>query len=50
MSFSTQDVTGLPLNRLLDLSGRAAVVTGGAVGIGAATVFRLAEAGADVGG
>jgi NAD(P)-dependent dehydrogenase (short-subunit alcohol dehydrogenase family) len=48
MSFSTEDVSALPLRRLLDLTGRTAVVTGGAAGIGAATVFRLAEAGADV--
>lgn len=33
---------------LLSLTGRHAVVTGGARGIGAATVRRLAEAGADV--
>ena len=42
------DVTDQPLARLLDLSGRVAVVTGGAKGIGAATVRRLAEAGASV--
>ena len=33
---------------MLDLSGRTALVTGGAMGIGAAIVRRLAEAGADV--
>ena len=42
------DVTDQPLARLLDLSGRVAVVTGGAKGLGAATVRRLAEAGASV--
>ena len=36
------------LAQLLDLSGRRAVVTGGAKGIGAQTARRLAEAGADV--
>ena len=36
------------LAELLDLSGRRAVVTGGAKGIGAQTAYRLAEAGADV--
>ena len=36
------------LAELLDLSGRRAVVTGGAKGIGAQTAHRLAEAGADV--
>lgn len=36
------------LAELLDLSGRRAVVTGGAKGIGARTAYRLAEAGADV--
>ena len=42
------DHTGRPLLDLLSLHGRAAVVTGGAAGIGAATVRRLAEAGASV--
>jgi len=36
------------LHDLWSLAGRRAVVTGGAAGIGAATVRRLAEAGADV--
>ncbi len=34
--------------QLFDLSGKAAVVTGGAMGIGRAIVFRLTEAGAAV--
>ncbi len=42
------DVTDEPIDRLVDLSGKVAVVTGGARGIGAATVRRLAEAGAAV--
>lgn len=47
-SFSTEDVSDLSHERLLDLAGRVAVVTGGAAGIGAATSARLAEAGANV--
>jgi len=38
----------VPLTELLDLSGRVAVVTGGARGIGLACCVRLAEAGATV--
>lgn len=37
-----------PIDRLLDLSGKVAVVTGGAAGIGYAITARLAEAGARV--
>src|SRR4051794_33064569 len=44
----TPDHTEAPLADLLSLAGRAAVVTGGGRGIGAATVRRLAEAGARV--
>jgi NAD(P)-dependent dehydrogenase (short-subunit alcohol dehydrogenase family) len=42
------DVSDLPIERLISLDGRSAVVTGGAKGIGAAVCSRLAEAGADV--
>jgi len=41
-------VTSLPVARLLDLSGRAAVVTGAGGGIGSVVARRLAEAGAAV--
>lgn len=37
-----------PISELLDLSGKAAIVTGGAMGIGFAIASRLAEAGAKV--
>ncbi len=37
-----------PLNQILDLSGKTAIVTGGAQGIGFGIVYRLAEAGAKV--
>lgn len=37
-----------PLNNLLNLSGKVAIVTGGSVGIGYGISYRLAEAGATV--
>jgi 2-deoxy-D-gluconate 3-dehydrogenase len=37
-----------PLQALTDLTGKTAIVTGGAVGIGQAVALRLAEAGANV--
>lgn len=48
MSFPFADVSAHPLNDLLSLRGRRAVVTGGAQGLGKAIALRLAEAGADV--
>jgi NAD(P)-dependent dehydrogenase (short-subunit alcohol dehydrogenase family) len=42
------DFSDVPLTALLDLSGRIAVVTGGARGIGRACCARLVEAGATV--
>jgi NAD(P)-dependent dehydrogenase (short-subunit alcohol dehydrogenase family) len=42
------DHTGRPLHELVRLDGRVAVVTGGAKGLGAQIVRRLAEAGAHV--
>ncbi len=43
-----RDVSGAPLTELLTLSGRVAVVTGGARGIGRSCCGRLVEAGAAV--
>lgn len=40
--------TAVPSNELLNLNGRAAIVTGGAKGIGYSIAYRLAEAGAMV--
>ena len=37
-----------PHDQLLDLTGRTAVITGAAGGIGAAVTRRLAQSGADV--
>lgn len=42
------DHSSQPLNMLISLAGKRALVTGAAQGIGAATARRLAEAGADV--
>ena len=45
---AVKDVQDTPLAELISLKGRAAVVTGGAQGLGKAMVRRLAEAGASV--
>jgi 2-deoxy-D-gluconate 3-dehydrogenase len=45
---SSVALTTTPLHQLIDLTGKTAIVTGGAVGIGAAVVHRLHEAGANV--
>ena len=37
-----------PLSELISLTGKKAIVTGGAAGIGFAITYRLAEAGATV--
>jgi NAD(P)-dependent dehydrogenase (short-subunit alcohol dehydrogenase family) len=36
------------INSLINLTGKKALVTGGAMGIGFASAYRLAEAGAEV--
>lgn len=43
-----QDFQHKAFNELFDLSGRTAIVTGGANGIGKATALRLAQAGANI--
>jgi NAD(P)-dependent dehydrogenase (short-subunit alcohol dehydrogenase family) len=48
VSFPFTDVSDAPVGDLLSLTGRRALVTGGAQGLGKAIAVRLAEAGADV--
>lgn len=38
----------MPINQIINLSGKTAIVTGGALGIGFGIAYRLAEAGANV--
>ena len=37
-----------PLKQIMDLTGKTAIITGGAMGIGYGISYRLAEAGANV--
>ncbi|WP_345763492.1 SDR family NAD(P)-dependent oxidoreductase [Diaminobutyricibacter sp. McL0608] len=48
MPYPFADVSGSSIAELVSLTGRRAVVTGGAQGLGKAIAARLAEAGADV--
>lgn len=48
MSFPFPDVSNTPISELLSLTGRRAVVTGAARGLGRAIANRVAEAGASV--
>ena len=48
MTTAFADVSAAHLSDLLSLTGRHAVVTGGAQGLGKAIAFRLAESGANV--
>lgn len=48
MSIPFPDVSSTPLASLVDLTGRTALVTGGAQGLGRAIADRLAEAGAHI--
>jgi len=44
----TEDMELTPQNKLLDLTNKTTIVTGGALGIGRGITYRLAEAGANV--
>ncbi|MFJ4175353.1 SDR family NAD(P)-dependent oxidoreductase [Microbacterium sp. NPDC089696] len=48
MTYPFSDVSAQPLSALTDLTGRTALVTGGAQGLGRAIAERLAEAGATI--
>lgn len=41
-------MTPTPLQTIINLAGKTAIVTGGAMGIGYGIAYRLAEAGANV--